>query len=519
MLYFFPILRAGRQWSEQGRLVPDFRHPAQPNQEVRTLAPDAPEAIREDDALFQTVRTTILRERMLAPGDSVLIGVSGGRDSVALLALLAALAGPRGLRLAVAHFNHGLRRGAADRDAAWAEQLAAARGLPFHFARGDVRAYGRALGLSIEEAARNRRYAFLETVARRHGFRRIALGHHADDNAELVLMRLLRGSGPRGLAGIPPLRPAVPGDLTIVRPLFDCDRRAIDGFCERYGLASREDASNRSQEFTRNRIRHDLLPRLRADYNPKIAAGLNRLSRLLRDEERWLERLVVERLNSLSVENDAAGIRLDIGAMAQDDPALQRRVLRAALQRVRGDLRRVGFEPIEAMRRLLGADGRDGGVDLPGELQACRKGRWLHIGPLRAATPPMSFEYRMMTAETVLIQETGARLALIQMARVDRDAIRRAGQSVAYFDMDKVVFPIVIRNFRPGDRFVPFGLKGTQKLKKYFIDHKIPRAERRRHPLVVSGGEIIWVAGVRRSARARVGPQTKAVLKVELLVA
>ena len=111
------------------------------------------------------------------------------------------------------------------------------------------------------------------------------------------------------------------------------------------------------------------------------------------------------------------------------------------------------------------------------------------------------------------------RLALIQMARVDRDAIRRAGQSVAYFDMDKVVFPIVIRNFRPGDRFVPFGLKGTQKLKKYFIDHKIPRAERRRHPLVVSGGEIIWVAGVRRSDRARVGPQTKAVLKVELLVA
>lgn len=480
---------------------------------------DAPKAIREDDALFQAVQATLLREEMLEPGDGVLIGVSGGRDSVALLALLAALAGRLDLRLAIAHFHHGLRGAAADQDARWVEQLAAARGLPFHYARDDVRAYGNAFGLSVEEAARNRRYAFLETVARRHGFRRIALGHHADDNAELVLMRLLRGSGPRGLAGMPPVRPVAPGDLAIVRPLFDSDRRTIDHFCEHYGFAAREDESNRSLKFTRNRIRHTLLPRLRADYNPNIAAGLNRLSRLLRDEERWLERLVAERLRTVSAEDDAAGFRLDISALAQDHPAFQRRVLRAALQGVRGDLRRVGFESIEAMRQLVGPDGREGGVDLPGDVLARREGRWLHIGPRRAATPPVAFQYQIMAADTVHIQEVGMYLALKQVARVDRDAIRRAGQSVAYFDMDKVVFPIVIRNFRHGDRFMPFGLQGTQKLKKYFIDHKIPRAERRRHPLVISGGEIIWIAGVRRSDRARVGPQTKAVLRVELLVA
>ena len=478
-----------------------------------------PPTIREDDSLFQMVRATLLREEMIEPGDGVLIGVSGGRDSVTLLALLAALAGPLALRLAIAHFHHGLRGAAADQDARWVEQLATARGLPFHYTRGDVRAYGNAFGLSIEEAARNRRYAFLETVARRHGFRRIALGHHADDNAELVLMRLLRGSGPRGLAGIPPVRPVAPGDLVIIRPLFASDRRMIDRFCERYGLAAREDESNRCLAFTRNRIRHALLPRLRVDYNPNITAGLNRLARLLRDEEHWLERLVAERLCTVSAEDDAAGLRLDIPALARDHPALQRRVLRAALQRVRGDLRRVAFEPIEAMRQLLGPDDREGGVDLPGDVHARREGRWLRIGPRRAATPPLAFQYRMGAAGTVYIQETGVHLTLKQVTRVDRDAIRRAGQSVAYFDMDKIVFPIVIRNFRSGDRFVPFGLKGTQKLKKYFIDHKIPRAERRRYPLVVSDGEIIWIAGQRRSDRARVGPQTKAVLRVELLVA
>jgi tRNA(Ile)-lysidine synthase len=479
----------------------------------------ASRTIREDDALYQAVQATLLREKMLEFDDGVLIGVSGGRDSVALLVLLAALAGPLNLRLAIAHFHHGLRGRAADEDARWVEALAAAHGLPFHYARDDVRAYGKAFGLSVEEAARNRRYAFLETVARRHGYQRIALGHHADDNAELVLMRLLRGSGPRGLAGMPPVRSLVPGALAIIRPLFDSDRRAIDRFCDRYGLASREDESNHCLEFTRNRIRHALLPRLRADYNPKIAAGLNRLSRLLRDEECWLDRLVTERLGALGARDGAAGIRLDIAALAQDQPALQRRVLRAALQRVRGDLRRVGFEPIEAMRRLVGADGREGRVDLPGDIHARREGRWLHIGPPWAATPPPAFQYQMTAAETVYVRETGVRLVIKQVARVDRNAIRRAGQSVAYFDMDKVVFPIVIRNFRPGDRFVPFGLKGTQKLKKYFIDHKIPRAERRHHPLVISGGEIIWIAGVRRSDRARVGPHTKAVLRGELLVA
>jgi tRNA(Ile)-lysidine synthase len=475
--------------------------------------------IPENDPLLKAVRATVRKAGMLRPGDGVLVGVSGGRDSAALMAVLVALAPAMRLRLGVAHFHHGLRGTAADQDARLVEQQAIRAGFPFYYAKGDVGAHRWVHRQGIEEAARDLRYAFFEVTALRHGFARIALGHHADDNAELVLMRLLRGSGPLGLSGMPSWRPCGTGELTIIRPLIDTDRAAIDRFCRRQGLATREDASNRALQFTRNRIRHDLLPRLRADYNPSIAAGLNRLAGLMRDEEDWLETLVADRLDALTVAVDADQIILDAAALGRIHPAEQRRVLRAALRRIRGDLRRVGFELLEALRRLVDTARGPCAVDLPDDLRAERWSDRLHIGPPRPGVPPPAFSYTMNATGRLHIAATGARLVLERLAHVDRGALRDAGQYVAYFDMDQIVFPITIRSFRPGDRFAPFGLQGTQKLKKYFIDHKIPRAERPRFPLVVSGGEIIWIAGLRRSSRAPVGARSTNILKVELLVA
>lgn len=454
---------------------------------------------------------------MLPKGGDVLLGVSGGADSVALLVLVRVLAGPLRLRIGLAHFHHGLRGAAANRDARLAEDLALEAAIPFFYARGDVAAYRQVHGLSLEEAARDLRYAFLESTARRYGFSHIALGHHADDNAELVLMRLLRGSGGLGLSGMPPVRACGSGALTLIRPLIACERAAIDDFCRRYGLMTCEDESNRSHRFTRNRIRHDLLPRLQSDYNPNLAAGLNRLAGLLRDEEDWLDALVGDYLRDVTVSAGADHIRLDASSIARFHPALQRRVLRAALMRIRGDLRRIGFASIEALRRQLSMDG--GGLDLPDNLRAERQGNQLHIGPCRKISPPVQFEYTVLAADVVHIQETGQHLCLKRLEGPDQSDLRRAGQYVAYFDMNQITFPITIRSFRPGDRFAPFGLQGTQKLKKYFIDHKIPRAQRPRYPLVVSGGEIIWLAGLRRSDKARVGSQSTAVLRIELLVA
>ncbi|MDJ0883330.1 MAG: tRNA lysidine(34) synthetase TilS [Desulfobacterales bacterium] len=479
----------------------------------------APIHIALDDPLLQALRATIARESMLIPGDGVLVGVSGGRDSMVLLALLARLAGPLRLRLGIAHFHHGLRGATADRDAGLVAHQALAAGLPFFYARGDAAAHRRRHRLSLEEASRELRYTFFETTARRYGFGCVALGHHADDNAELVLMRLLRGSGPLGLAGIPPVRALGSTGLKVIRPLIDIDQALIERFSRRHGIATVEDESNRSLEFTRNRIRHDLLPKLRADYNPGIAAGLNRLARLMRDEDAWLALLGSESLRRATVAADADHLLLDRAALEGCHPALQRRLLRAALEHVRGDLRRIGFEAIEAVRRRLDTRNPADGIDLPGGVRVETDGDRLRIGRRRPAAATVPFEYTVRGTGVVDIAETGARLCLEKLASADVGAVRLAGQSVAYFDMDQIEFPITIRNFRPGDRFAPFGLQGTQKLKKYFIDHKIPRDRRRDYPLVVSGGEIIWIAGLRRSGRAPIAPGSAAILKLELLVA
>ncbi len=480
---------------------------------------NAPRHIALDDPLLLALRATVAKEGMLRPGDGVLVGVSGGRDSMALLALLAALAGPMRLRLGIAHFHHGLRGTAADRDAGLVEHQALTAGLPFFYAREDAAAYKRRHRLSLEEASRELRYAFFETTARRQGFGHVALGHHADDNAELVLMRLLRGSGPLGLAGIPPVRALGPKGLKVIRPLIDIERGAIDRFIRRYAMATAEDESNLVLAFTRNRIRHDLLPRLRADYNAGITAGLNRLARLMRDENAWLASLGEESLRRAVVAAEADHLLLDRPVLERCHPALQRRVLRAALQRVRGNLRRIGFERIESVRKLLEVRNPAGGIDLPDGVRVELDGHRLRIGRRRPTAAPVQFEYTVTGTGIVDIAETGTRLCLEKLSSADVGAIRLAGQYVAYFDMDQIEFPITIRNFRPGDRFAPFGLRGTQKLKKYFIDHKIPRERRRDYPLVVSGGEIIWIAGLRRSERARVGPGSAAILKLELLVA
>jgi tRNA(Ile)-lysidine synthase len=478
-----------------------------------------PPRIQDNDPLLQTARKAIAEETMLQKGDHVLVGVSGGRDSVALLTVLMALAESLKLRLGLAHYHHGMRGPAADQDARLVENLALEACLPLFFAQGDVEAYRQTHKTGIEEAARDLRYTFFLSTAQRYGFTTIALGHHADDNAELVLMRLLRGSGRLGLSGIPPLRYCGSGALKIIRPFITSDRAAIDRFCRRHRLVTREDASNRIMRFTRNRIRHDLLPRMRAEYNPNLSAGLSRMAGLMRAEEDWLDTLVADHLRAATVSIAPAHIRLDTILVARMHPALQRRVLRAALVRIRGDLRRIGFEEIEAMRRLLGMDSGGGGVDLPGGWRADCQDKWLSIGPGLKMPPPVQFEYTMAATGTIQIEATGASLRLEELGRADHDTLCHAGQYVTYFDMDNIIFPITIRSFRPGDRFTPFGLQGTQKLKKYFIDHKIPRALRTHYPLVVSGGEIIWIAGLRRGDRARVGSRSSAVLKIELLVA
>ncbi len=489
-------------------------------------------ADRLERRILAAVEGTVRQHRMLSPGDAVLMGVSGGPDSMALLHLMLRLAPLFSLRLGVAHLDHGLRDRAGARDAAFVSRAAGSLGLPCFLEKADTAAYRRRHRLSPEEAARRVRYRFFSRTAAREGFSKVAVGHQADDNAELVLMNLLRGSGPGGLSGIPPVRrlpgESAPGGRTappaaVVRPLIRLTRGDILAYLACRGIDHVADESNADPAYLRNRLRHELIPHLRAAYNPRIVAALNRLAAILRAEEDWAEGAARDAFTGLTAPpGGAGGVAFPADALRRLHPALCARVIRRALAAVKGDLRRISCDHVTAVRGLL--EGVGGGrLDLPCGIQAVREGGTLRIRP--RAFPPEApcFDYRVPrpqgAALWVTIAETGDRLRFDPAGLPGPGEILRAGERVAYFDIDRLRFPLVVRNFRPGDRFTPLGTAGTQKVKKYFIDARVPRDLRPRCPLLVSGGEIAWIAGRRRGACARVTPATRRALRAELFLA
>jgi tRNA(Ile)-lysidine synthase len=479
-----------------------------------------------NDPLVGAVEQTLISYRMVQPGDRVLVGFSGGPDSTATLLCLHLLAPKHAFALGAAHLNHALRGKRADADARHAAAAAAALGIPCFVETHSVEAFRQAHRMGLEEAAREVRYRFLKRTAFSKGYTHIALGHHRDDEAESVLMRLLRGSGPLGLAGIPPLRPVSNGTLTLIRPLIRMPRSAIMAFLQRHQVASVQDESNTDTHPLRNRIRHHLLPLLTRDYNPSLAEGLSRLARLLRDEEDWLGEITRESLRSLTIADHGTLLVLDRRRLTACPPALQRRVLRAAVASCKGDLRRVGFAPLEAARELAVQDRRQGACDLPGGLvvRVCDHRLAVQHLPSRRtsgrrsgyAPPPSGFAYQIPATGRFPIHETGVTMTFSLSASGPETPVHQTGHKTAFFDMDQLRFPLLVRNFQPGDRITPLGLNGTQKVKKVFIDRKVPREDRARYPLLVCDDLILWIVGVRQSEIAKIKSHTRRWLKVEV---
>jgi tRNA(Ile)-lysidine synthase len=320
------------------------------------------------DPLAAQVRETIRTHAMLAGGERVVAAVSGGPDSTALLSVLAALREDLRLDLHAAHLNHGLRS-EASLDAAEAAGMAASLGCPYHEATEDVAAAAARERRSIEDAGREARYRFLAGVAGRIQAAVIATGHTRDDQAETVLMRLLRGSGPRGLAGIPPVRPH--GGLRVIRPLIETPRAEITRYLARHALGAREDASNRDLSVLRNRVRLVLLPILEG-YNPDVRRALARLAGVMRDEADALDALSAPDVDAV-LRGTRASVRIAPDAFERLPVALQRRALREAIRRVRGNGGQIAFVHIEEARLgVLG--GRSGAVwEAPGGVRIFRR--------------------------------------------------------------------------------------------------------------------------------------------------
>jgi tRNA(Ile)-lysidine synthase len=446
--------------------------------------------------LVHAAERTIRRHAMLAGGETVVIGVSGGADSVALLRVLIDLAPVLRLRLHVVHVDHGLRPDS-PRDAEFVQALGARLGVPV-----DVVGVSVAAG-SVEAAARAARHAALEAAADRVGAARIALGHTADDQAETLMMRVLEGTGVRGLAGIPPVR----GRL--IRPLLESRHRDAVAALTAAGVPWLEDPSNRDPRFFRNRVRHALLPRLTEETGGDLVARLGRLARRAREAVDALDRLAAAELSRLGREDDDGALVLSRSALAALPRPVAAEVLRAAAASLgsRAPLRAWGHR---GLRRIL-ADAQPRRAFRLGGVVLEVSGDRVRVGGTRAAalTPR-----ELAVPGRVELPEIGRALEAVVVPAEDY-AVPRGRDRVA-FDAAGLPPRLLVRARRRGDHFRPFG-GGDRRLKSFLIDAKVPRWDRDRLPLVDAGRDIVWVAGVRRGAAAPITPRTGTVVELRLV--
>jgi tRNA(Ile)-lysidine synthase len=454
---------------------------------------------------LKTLVATVRRQKLFEQGETVLVAVSGGADSVALLDILTHLEAER-LHLVVVHLNHGLRGAAADGDEEFVRSLAAQYRLPFAVRRLDVQAYAESGKLSLEEAGRRARYDFFDEMAQLHGATSIALAHHLDDQAETVLIRLLRGAGGGGLSAMGSCARGV-----LKRPLLQISRAQIENYLQSQGVTYREDATNADTAILRNSVRHELIPFLRK-YNPKVSQRLAATAEILAGDEQLLEQLTDDAYRR-TARGQLSAITLDVEALLQEPRGLRLRLYRRALLLSRGDLKHIALAHLEAVDRLIASSRPSGRLKLPGDCSVERS-----YGDLcfRQVELPAAAGWQLtITGEGSYPLPAGGRLLVERVARpVELDP---GSPRVAYLSPQQVPFPWVLRNFLPGDRLIPLGMKGEQKVKDLFINRKIPLHERRSLPLLLSAGRIVWVVGVRMAEGARVIDPSGPVFRVEIL--
>lgn len=472
--------------------------------------------------LLPKVEKTIKKHGMLQPGDRVLVAVSGGPDSVALLRVLQRLSVKWRLRICGAYFNHRLRGSESRAEEAFVERLFQSLSLPLEKGRMNARLRHKKTGGNLEETCREARYRFLESARRKLGFDKVALGHNRGDQVETVLMHLLRGSGLEGMKGMLPVR-----DDVYIRPLLEATREEILLFLEKEGLQYVLDGTNESEAFHRNRVRHHLLRQVLNSYNPRVEENIAHLAGIIREENDYINIVVDEIIAGWGIGMAGSVVRLNIEDLQNLHPALQNRVLLKLLQDLVKKGKAVGYTHVQAVRNLLSEGKTGGALDLPGGirvhrgygklLMTARKGRTGNHERPRRGTQGFraveEFSYRVRVPGAVNVPELGLSL---RFDLVERGDVRFGSGKRAYMDYDRVARPIRVRNVRPGDRIQPLGMKGRKKVTDLFIDEKITRSERSRFPIVVDRNSVLWVPGVRMSDKVKISDGTKSVLKVEI---
>jgi tRNA(Ile)-lysidine synthase len=472
--------------------------------------------------LQKRVLESISRHSMIRPGDRVGVGVSGGADSVALLHMLADLQTKLGIRISVLHFHHQLRGAEADEDERFVRDLAAKMHFDFVSDRGDVAGEARRNRLNLEDAARRLRYRFFASAAAARELNHVAVAHTADDQAETVLAHLLRGTGLAGLAGIYPVAGL------IIRPLIEIGREEVRDYLSGLGQSWREDASNQDTSRTRARIRHQLIPLLNRDFDPSTVTRLARLANLAREEEAFLRALEDDRLAALATQEPSGAISVGIADFLSPLPllasnrgaaesgagypldsmlALSRRLVRRICAELRGSRQQLTARHVQDVFDLAVKSESGARIELPGICVQKNFDR-LIFSPSFVALETQedspnihlsqAIEYaislpRPSELSCIVVPEIRRRfkLKMIDWPPASGETITARGT----LDLDKLRWPVTIRNWRPGDSYRPCGRKRPRKLKRMFLEDRVPRSARAGWPVLISGGQLVWAAG------------------------
>jgi tRNA(Ile)-lysidine synthase len=455
--------------------------------------------------LVADMRACIEAYAMLPLGAKVIVAVSGGADSMALLSALFRLRSIYDMTLIVAHVNHQLRGEEAEQDALFVEQQAARLGLPFYQTCVDVKSLQQRSRMSVQQAARQLRYRFLLALHQALNATRIALGHTADDQAETLLMRLVRGSGPAGFAGMPAVR------LPFIRPLITVSRAAICAYLQSERYSWVEDSSNTHMLYFRNCVRLDLLPKLQ-QYNPQIVRRLNELADMLRADSQVLEQQVDEWALQTLAWQPRNGVEIDAKLFGLAPVAVQRRLLRRVIEALVALPAAVSFRHIERLRQFIVSENQGQQCSLPGEIDIER----------RAGRILLWSESRSRAIPSVLVLPVPGKVDISPLnIRLTADIVSKPchlaqiSPQWALLDLDRITCPLHVRFRQSGDRFYPLGAPGSKKLQDFFVDTRIPRGERPYVPLVVSNQEIVWVVGYRIAEPFKLRPETSRVLRLQ----
>jgi tRNA(Ile)-lysidine synthase len=447
------------------------------------------------------------RGGLLRAGERVGVAVSGGADSVLLLAFMKQLSRAMGLVISAVHFNHHLRGAESDADESFVRDLASRFEVEFIRGEADVARAAREKKRNLEATARELRYRFFFNLTHRGRLDKLATAHTANDQAETVLLRLLRGTGTRGLAGI---YPALDGK--IIRPFLGLTRAEVEAELRKRQLTFRTDSSNRDPRLRRNKIRMELLPQLERDFNPDVVSLLSDLAERARDDEEYLEQQARERAAPWRT-REGEEERFPVRPLAQFPPALARRVVRQMVEATRGSLLGITHRHLEAILRLARSAQSGRRVVLPGNVEARRDFDWLVIAPLSGAKAGAEYAFAVTPPADISLPSHGIRVHLKIVGAEGAGRAYNHNERVL-LDAGKLAGELVLRSWRPGDRYHPLGSRKSLKLKELFRERRIAAGTRAGWPVLECGKEIVWVRGFPAAASVAPAEETRTILVI-----